>query len=181
MPRLPRLILISSLVIVLVAVDQVTKQVAIDRLKGRPPIAFPATWYPHDLFHFRYAENTGAFLSLGSQLSEDMRFWVLTVLNIVILAIVGGVLGLRRFLDIGITIALTLIFAGGIGNLIDRLLRDGVVVDFMNMGIRGLRTGVFNVADVAIMAGLFLLLFLEFVRSRRGPQHAPNVEASRRA
>ncbi|MBP8130582.1 MAG: signal peptidase II [Candidatus Hydrogenedentes bacterium] len=172
MPRAQRLVLIAVLVLVLVALDQVTKQVAIAHLKGRPPIAFPASWYPHDLFHLRYAENTGAFLSLGSQLDDGMRFWVLTVLNVVILTVVGAILCLRRTLDAGIAIALTLVFAGGIGNLIDRLLRDGVVVDFMNMGIRGLRTGVFNVADVAIMAGLFLLLGLELLRPRQDQQHA---------
>ncbi len=172
MPRAQRLVLIAVLVLVLVALDQITKQVAIAHLKGRPPIAFPASWYPHDLFHLRYAENTGAFLSLGSQLDDGMRFWVLTVLNVVILTVVGAILCLRRTLDAGIAIALTLVFAGGIGNLIDRLLRDGVVVDFMNMGIRGLRTGVFNVADVAIMAGLFLLLGLELLRPRQDQQHA---------
>jgi len=164
---------------VLVGLDQLTKQIAIAHLKGRPPIAFPASWYPHDLFHLRYAENTGAFLSLGSQLSDGVRFWALTVLNVVILTIVGGVLTLRRVLDAGVTVALTLIFAGGVGNLIDRVLRDGVVVDFMNMGIRGLRTGVFNVADVAIMAGLFLLLFLEFFHAHRAP--VQDAEKSRGA
>ena len=35
---------------------------------------------------------------------------------------------------------------------------EGHVVDFMNMGIGQLRTGIFNVADMAIMAGLFMLL-----------------------
>jgi len=47
------------------------------------------------------------------------------------------------------------------------------------MGIRGLRTGVFNVADVAIMAGLFLLLFLEFFHAHRAP--VQDAEKSRGA
>jgi signal peptidase II len=57
-----------------------------------------------------------------------------------------------------IVLGVTLILGGGIGNLIDRLVNDGHVVDFLNIGIGGLRTGVFNVADVAIMAGPVLLL-----------------------
>lgn len=167
MSRGRRLVFIVLITLVLVALDQVTKQIAIAHLKSGRVIAFPSGWYPHDLFHFRYAENTGAFLSLGADLSDGIRFWLLTGLNVVILFVVAGVLTLRREMGIGVMFALTLIFSGGIGNLIDRLLREGVVVDFMNMGIRSLRTGVFNVADVAIMAGLFLLLFLEFFGSKK--------------
>ena len=47
----------------------------------------------------------------------------------------------------------------GSGNLIDRILHDGTVVDFLNFGIGSLRTGIFNVADVAIMGGAALLIF----------------------
>ena len=48
-------------------------------------------------------------------------------------------------------------FSGGISNMIDRVL-SGAVIDFMNIGIGNLRTGIFNVADMAIMAGLFLVV-----------------------
>lgn len=55
---------------------------------------------------------------------------------------------------------LALIFAGGVGNIIDRVLFDRHVPDFMNIGIRQLRTGIFNVADVCITVGaLGLVLF----------------------
>jgi signal peptidase II len=40
-------------------------------------------------------------------------------------------------------------------------LGDGRVIDFLNVGIGGLRTGIFNVADVAIMVGVALFLFAE--------------------
>ncbi len=51
--------------------------------------------------------------------------------------------------------------AGGIGNLIDRMLLDGHVTDFMNLGIGSFRTGIFNIADVILMMGAFGLFFLE--------------------
>jgi signal peptidase II len=54
--------------------------------------------------------------------------------------------------------ALSLIFAGGIGNIIDRLFFDRHVTDFMNIGIVHLRTGIFNFADVWITTGVFYLL-----------------------
>jgi signal peptidase II len=54
-------------------------------------------------------------------------------------------------------VAASLVIGGGIGNLIDRVAFNGGVTDFMNMGIGSLRTGIFNVADVWIMAGVVLL------------------------
>jgi len=50
------------------------------------------------------------------------------------------------------------LLAGGIGNLIDRLFHNGLVIDFLNVGIGPIRTGIFNVADMAIMAGFGILL-----------------------
>ena len=54
--------------------------------------------------------------------------------------------------------ALTAIGAGGLGNLIDRLRFDGVVTDFLNVGVGSLRTGIFNVADAILMLGMFVLV-----------------------
>jgi signal peptidase II len=48
---------------------------------------------------------------------------------------------------------------GGLGNLIDRMMNDGRVVDFVSLGVGSLRTGIMNVADVAVFAGAMLLLF----------------------
>jgi signal peptidase II len=56
--------------------------------------------------------------------------------------------------------ALVLFVAGGASNWVDRALR-GNVVDFLNVGIGPLRTGIFNVADMAIMLGIALWLFAE--------------------
>ncbi len=58
----------------------------------------------------------------------------------------------------GQIIALSLICGGGIGNLVDRVRYDGYVTDFLNLGIGPLRTGIFNVADVALMAGIALFM-----------------------
>ncbi len=55
--------------------------------------------------------------------------------------------------------AFGLLLAGGLSNLVDRLVGGGVVVDFLNLGVGALRTGIFNVADVAITAGALLLLW----------------------
>jgi signal peptidase II len=65
-------------------------------------------------------------------------------------------------------VSLSLICGGGFGNLIDRLRYDGYVMDFLNIGIGPIRTGIFNVADVALMAGIALLVFQQR-RSERPP------------
>ena len=54
-------------------------------------------------------------------------------------------------------VGLALVFAGGASNLLDRVAH-GTVIDFMNVGVGPLRTGIFNVADVAIMMGVVLLV-----------------------
>jgi lipoprotein signal peptidase len=54
--------------------------------------------------------------------------------------------------------ATALVFAGGAGNLADRLAHGGSVVDFININLPGLRNAVFNFADVAVIAGFFLFM-----------------------
>lgn len=64
--------------------------------------------------------------------------------------------------------AWSLVLSGGIGNLLDRVLHDGRVIDFMNVGIGSLRTGIFNMADVCITIGVSLLV-LEVLQRLRMP------------
>ncbi len=65
-------------------------------------------------------------------------------------------------------VGVAILVAGGASNLLDRIAY-GMVIDFMNVGIGPLRTGIFNVADMAIMLGAGSLV-LEGYRSAR---HAP--------
>lgn len=160
-------VFILVLLIAVIIFDQVTKIAAIKYLKGRPSIHFPEAWMPHDLFRFTYTENTGAFLSLGSQLPDALRFWLFIVLNSVVLLILLILIFYKENLPLITMISFALIISGGLGNIIDRIFRDGKVIDFMNIGIGfgsfSLRTGIFNVADLAIVFGLVLLILGEFI------------------
>jgi signal peptidase II len=62
---------------------------------------------------------------------------------------------------------------GGLSNWFDRLVNEGRVVDFMNLGIGSFRTGIFNVADVAIMAGAAVMVFGSSERKRRNERGHP--------
>lgn len=156
-----RIILIVSILLVCVALDQWMKSIAVEHIRGAPMRSLL-----FDTVRIQYAENTGSFLSLGSSLPKNVRFWTFNVFTgIVIFGILAYIL-VNRQIGPWDTWAYALLVSGGIGNLIDRLSRDGVVVDFMNLGIWKLRTGIFNVADVAIMAGIFMLLSVRiFVRA----------------
>jgi signal peptidase II len=75
----------------------------------------------------------------------------------------------------GDDVALALIIAGGIGNLIDRLRYGGVVTDFLYLHAGPLHTGVFNVADMAITGGvLWLALAWMLPRRPSRPAHSPS-------
>jgi len=65
------------------------------------------------------------------------------------------------------TIAMSLVLGGGFGNLIDRIYNHGLVIDFMNAEIGSLRTGVFNVADIAITFGAIWLFILSVKSSSK--------------
>jgi signal peptidase II len=115
------------------------------------------------MVRFEYVQNKGAFLSLGATMPADARFWLLTVAVAGTLALLI-VMILRQKTNPLTTVGLSLLAGGGIGNLIDRI-RWGSVIDFANVGIGPLRTGVFNVADMAIMAGVGLML-MDMFRSQ---------------
>ena len=87
---------------------------------------------------------------------------------LVVYAVAMVIVALRRGQAGWPLAGLAIFVAGGLSNWIDRLLR-GSVVDFLNVGIGPWRTGVFNVADVAILAGAVLFAAAEFRRGPAGP------------
>ncbi|MBC7387268.1 MAG: signal peptidase II [Cryobacterium sp.] len=144
----------------LILVDQATKLAAIQSLKGQ----FPRV-HLGGLFRMEYAENSGAFLSLGATLSAELRVLIFVIAVGGFLGAAGWVLFRDRKLDRTTAFSLSLIVGGGVGNLIDRIFRPNHgVVDFLNVGIGNVRTGIFNVADMAIMLGVILLAAKSFER-----------------
>jgi signal peptidase II len=163
-----RLILAASLMIGCVGCDQATKSIA------RAQLTLGDTHsYLGDTFRLVYSENPGAFLSMGATLSKPVR---IALFQGMIALIVLGLLWAAVFkpkTSKWQTIGLTLLAASGTGNLIDRLLYDGRVTDFINIGIGSLRTGIFNIADAIGMIGVavFLLASRETVLST-GQKHS---------
>jgi signal peptidase II len=150
-----RATIIFLIVISCVGCDQVTKTIAKHTLPK-----FETFSFLNDTLRLQYAENQGAFLSLGATIPENIRYLILTCLvagfTVTLLAYLLKSKGMKH----STTAALSLILAGGTGNLIDRIFNKGRVIDFLNMGIGPIRTGVFNIADIAITIGTLWLIFL---------------------
>jgi signal peptidase II len=167
--QLKRVVLILAILICCVGCDQTTKSLARDHLQSRATMSFLG-----DTLRLQYAENPGAFLSLGASLPHRWGTAAFTIGGIVVIAftLVYALLASKpgRFQ----IAALSLICGGGIGNLVDRVRYDGLVTDFLNIGLGPIRTGIFNLADVALMVGVALLIlrYSRDVHSEDAPRGA---------
>jgi signal peptidase II len=139
------------LLLTTVGCDRVTKHLAIIHLAGAAPQS-----YLRNTIRLQYAENSGAFLSLGAELPDTLRTLILTV-GVAFLLVLVAILAIHRHW-VGLPLAgAALMWGGGASNLIDRAAR-GHVVDFLNVGLGSLRTGIFNVADIAVLLGALLIV-----------------------
>ena len=172
MKKSTRQIIIVLAVLGLVGCDQFTKEIAKDRLMG-----VGTKSYVSDTFRLMYAENTGVFLGLGKNLPRAVRFTLFTLGVATVLALLLANVLRTPAWDAWHGTAITLIVAGGFGNLIDRVFNDGVVIDFMNLGMGGLRTGIFNVADVCITTGVSVFIVSEIIRHFKPSPPGPETTA----
>ena len=155
-----RLLIVLVVVVICVGCDRITKSIAVAHLPDDRIFS-----YLGDTLRLQLAHNRGAFLSLGDSLPETLRHGIFTI---GVCFLLTGMLGFALFSKPGrfsVVLAFSLLLAGGVGNLIDRIIHNGLVVDFINIGIGPLRTGIFNIADVAILVGC-MLLFLGVLRKQ---------------
>lgn len=154
MKSFPRQAMVALVLLASIGCDQATKRIASAELRHEGVQSFLG-----DTFRLVYAENPGAFLGLGGTLGESARFWGLTVMVGLMLAAGLVYLAMKgRSMPALFAGGLALILGGGASNWYDRLVNDGRVVDFLNLGIGPVRTGIFNVADIAIMVGAGLIV-----------------------
>jgi signal peptidase II len=135
----------------IVALDQITKAVVLERLPLGVPVTVIDGWLALTL-----VLNPGLAFGLLGSVPQGWR-WVVAVLSLVALAVLARVA--LRVLPAGGWVgrlAIGLIFGGAVGNLVDRA-RFGAVVDFVDVYWRGWHWPAFNVADSAITVGVALL------------------------
>jgi signal peptidase II len=138
------------IVIVWVAIDVVTKAWA--------ETALAPQRVPHevigDFVRFTLVYNQGA--AFGMHIGEWSR-WIFAVLTVGALVMLAHLLRETRSGDVTRTLALALVTAGAIGNLIDRIRSPRGVIDFIDIGTERWRFWTFNVADIGVSCGAILL------------------------
>ena len=125
MKRKLKILLFCLTCFTFIGCDRVTKDLAKEHLKDKEGISFL-----HDTFRLQYVENTGAALNLGDNLSKPVSFWLLSILPLAFLVLMSGytIKKIKIFSPIKI-FSIALIIAGGLGNIIDRILFDRHVSD----------------------------------------------------
>lgn len=149
-----RLLLILTILFSCVGCDQATKSVAKAYLSETHAIVLLG-----DTIRLQVAKNYGAFLSLGASVGKASRGIAMSVVVGLVLAALLAYLFISKPQNPIVGVSIALVVGGGVSNLIDRLRYGGYVVDFLNVGIGPVRTGIFNVADMAIMLGVVLWAF----------------------
>ncbi|MEO7647250.1 MAG: signal peptidase II [Gemmatimonadaceae bacterium] len=143
-----------SVIVGVVLTDVVTKAIAVYALV---PQRIPREVIGEYL-RFTLVYNPGA--AFGLHLGGYSR-WIFTILTIGALYILSRLYRTTRADDWPRTLALALVCSGAIGNLIDRLRSPLGVVDFIDVGLGpDLRWWTFNVADMAVSAGAFMLAWV---------------------
>ena len=175
MKRMWRLSLAILILLSCAGCDRLTKNIARESLVSSPPISLL-----NDFVRFEYVENSGVLLGLGSNLPEESRFLLFVVFSGVGLLLILGYIARVDRLDLMLLIGLSLLAGGGAGNLIDRIFNNGAVTDFVRLGIGVLRTGIFNLADVAIVAGAaMILLWSAGGRGKEDSDEDPDIDQTR--
>ena len=138
-------ILWVAIVVISVALDQITKWLAVVNLKGNESVSIIG-----EVLHFTYVENRGAAFGM----MKDARWIFMIISSIAIAALVFYLIKFKPKSILAVS-SVAMIIGGGIGNMIDRVWL-GYVVDFIYIKI--IDFAVFNVADSFVCVGTALLI-----------------------
>jgi|SRR5690625_3025113 len=151
------MLLYYVLAVIVIAIDQLTKWVVIKQMELYEQIPVIA-----DFFYITSHRNKGA--AWGILQDQMLFFYIITVI-----VTVGVVYYMEKYTkgNILLSISLSLILGGAIGNFIDRLFRKEVV-DFLDFIIFGYDFPIFNVADSALVIGVILVFIATIVEEKKG-------------
>lgn len=137
--------------IIIVAVDQITKYYAVEKLMGQDSFTIIG-----EFLQFNYTENFGA--AFGILQNKQYFFIIITV--VIVIGIIIFMKFNKNILSKMMKISLVMILAGAIGNFIDRI-RLGYVVDFIDVKFGNFYDyPIFNIADSSIVVATFIIMYL---------------------
>jgi signal peptidase II len=157
-----RILVIAAIISINIGCDQSTKYLAKKHLPRAGTIQVI-----DNIFILHYAENRGGFLSIFSTLPGTLRLILLSIIPLISLVLMTCYLVAGRELSSLYILALSCIIGGGLSNIGDRLMNEHVI-DFMNIGIGAVRSGIFNFADLSIMAGAAMIVWT-VIKEKKSP------------
>lgn len=140
-------------IVVLVVADVITKAIAVATLS---PMGIPRP-VMGNVLRWTLVYNPGA--AFGFYLGAYSR-WIFLTLSVGALVILWRMYRQTASEDRLRAVAISLVSAGALGNLIDRVRHEYGVVDFIDVGIGATRWPTFNVADMAVSVGAMLLAYV---------------------
>src|SRR6478752_4279876 len=157
-----RIALILLIITVNIGCDQFSK-----KMVKRSVLPYETIHVLSDHLTVTRVENSGAFLSAGDSMSKASKQIFLTLIPVIAM-VLGLVYLFLKPVSGNMLVGLCFVIGGGVGNLFDRMLY-GSVTDFLYLKFGIFQTGIFNMADVSIMAGMSVIL-LQFLLK---PGHEP--------
>lgn len=142
---------LAVVVIVLVAIDQLTKYLALDN------IALGRVITVTSFFNLTLVYNTGGAFGFLSQSGEILRMAVFIASVSIIIIIMITFYFHYYSKSFWAATWITMIIGGAIGNLIDRI-RFQKVIDFLDLHVFGYHWPAFNFADICVTLGIFLFI-----------------------
>ncbi len=153
-----KLISLSLISLLVVALDQATKNYILKVFEYGESINVIS-----DFFNITYVRNYGAAFGMLSKIQPDIRDWFFLLMPPFAMTVILAMLKMAPAKENLRKIALCAVFAGALGNYIDRL-RFGYVVDFLDFHwYEAYAWPAFNVADMAIVCGVSALIVLEIL------------------
>ncbi len=135
-----------------IVLDQISKQLAEYYLVYHVPVPVMPS------FNLTLSYNPGAAFSFLSEAGEWKR-WFFIILGLIVSAVIFVWLRKLPATDKWVAIALGFILGGALGNMIDRMFNEGLVIDFIQVYYGEWSWPIFNIADSAISIGVAILLF----------------------
>lgn len=158
--RIIRIFLISSIVLMNISCDQISKDVARKKINTYEVINIVK-----DNFILTKVENKGAALNLGENLTPTLKIILLQIFPLLVLLFLFRMIIIKNSFSKMAIIGFSFIVGGGIGNIYDRILY-GSVTDFMYIKVGFFKTAIFNMADVSVVIGT-IFIFLDMLTIKR--------------
>lgn len=147
-------IAIIALILLNIGCDQISKKLVQNNVQKNEYIQLM-----NDNFVLTHVENRGAMLGFGESFPPMVKLILLQILPVLVLLFLLVNVLRKKQLNNWLIIAFAFVIGGGIGNLIDRIAY-GKVTDFFILKLGIFKTGIFNMADVAVTSGVIIIFIL---------------------